>query len=72
MSEKRLRVVHVIVKPVLVWDNGEELTAGPEVEASALPLSALAQYAEKLPADLEVTEQHLLKQEFVNKNVESI
>lgn len=55
---KRLRVSHVLVQPVLVWDDGQELTPGPEVEATPLPLSGLPGLIEGLPRQVdELTEK---------------
>lgn len=48
---KRIRISHVVVQPVLVWDDGEELSPGPQAEAVAVPLSALAGLGEKLAAE---------------------
>lgn len=39
---RTLRVSHVIVQPVLVWDDGEELEPGPGVEPQQVPLKVLA------------------------------
>jgi hypothetical protein len=39
---RRLRIAHVIVQPVLAWDDGEELAPGPPVQPLQVPLSALA------------------------------
>lgn len=56
MSERRLRVAYVIVQPVRVWDDGVELSPGPEVQPQAAPLSALASLAEQIVAQVsEVT-----------------
>lgn len=38
----RLRVSHVIVRPVLLWDDGEDLTPGPETHAMVVTLAGLA------------------------------
>jgi hypothetical protein len=38
--EKKLRIVHVIVQPVLVWDDGEELSPfEQQVSPLQVPLS---------------------------------
>lgn len=52
MSARRLRVAHVIVTPVLVWDDGEELVPGPQADAIAVPLSALDGMADRLRAEV--------------------
>lgn len=48
----QLRVSHVVVQPVLVWDDGQELSPGPQVEAVQLPLSKLASFAPDIAAQL--------------------
>jgi hypothetical protein len=50
---KRLRIAQVVVQPVLTWDDGDELTPGPQVQPVTVPLSALAEMAERLPAEVE-------------------
>lgn len=49
---KRLRVSHVIVQPVLVWDDGEELTPGPQASPMQVPLSALSGVADSIRTDV--------------------
>jgi hypothetical protein len=48
----KLRISHLIVQAVLVYDDGDELTAGPELQPISLPLSKLAQLAESLPDEV--------------------
>ena len=48
----RLRVSHVIVQPVLVVDDGEELTAGPAAQQITLSLADLDGFADRLRADV--------------------
>lgn len=48
----KLRIAHIIVQPVLVWDDGEELTSGPELGQIAVPLSKLGEFAGTLPAEV--------------------
>jgi len=48
----KLRIAHIIVRPVLVWDDGEELTSGPELGQISVPLSRLVGFAESLPAEV--------------------
>lgn len=52
MPEKRLRVAHVIVQPVLVWDDGSELSPGPRAEPVHVPLSALPDLPAQIAAEL--------------------
>lgn len=49
----KVRVAHIVIKPVLVIDDGEELSPGPEVAELAVPLSkvseAIGNLLDKLP-----------------------
>jgi hypothetical protein len=56
----KLRVSHVIVQPVLVWDDGEELKPGPQAQPVQLPLSALAGMADQIKAEIAAQETQLL------------
>lgn len=47
-GQRRLRVLHVLVQPVLVWDDGETLTPGPEVNVAQVPLGALGEMPEQI------------------------
>lgn len=49
---RRLRIAHLVVQPVLVWDDGEEMTAGPALNPVTLPLSQVAHLVETLPAEV--------------------
>ena len=49
---RRLRVAHVVVQPVLVWDDGEELTPGPGVQPLSLSLSAFPEFPQQLAEQL--------------------
>lgn len=62
-GHKRLRVQHILVQPVLVWDDGDELRAGPQLEAAALPLSQVAGEVAKIPGQLAALEAQLLAAE---------
>lgn len=59
-NTKRLRVLGVIVQPVLVWDDGETLTPADPVQATQVPLSALAGLADEIEA--KVTQAQLPEQ----------
>lgn len=48
----RLRVAHVIIQPVLVYDDGEELSPGPVVNPSQVRLSELAGLADEIGASV--------------------
>lgn len=37
--DKRLRLMSITLKPAFVWDDGETLDPGPDVEALQLTLS---------------------------------
>lgn len=45
-----LRVLHVIVQPVLVLDDGTEFTAGPKVSPATVRLSELPALAAEIQA----------------------
>lgn len=49
---RRLRIAQVVVTPVLMWDDGEELTPGPSLQPITVPLSGLAGLAERLPGEV--------------------
>lgn len=63
MSERKLRVLHVLVQPVLVWDDGQDLLAGPEVQPQALPLSAMPELPEQILAQIKAQEDFINSQE---------
>lgn len=56
----KLRISHVIVQPVLVWDDGEELTPGPELGQIAVTLSKVAPFVGGLPAEVAALQEKLL------------
>lgn len=58
-NERRLRIQHVIVQPVLLWDDGEEFEPGPELQPILMPASKLVEYAERLPDELAVLAESL-------------
>lgn len=45
MTDKKLRISHVIVQTVVVYDDGEELTPGPQLQPVSMPLSQVAEFA---------------------------
>lgn len=49
---QRLRIQSLLVTPVLVWDDGEELTDGPPLGQVSVPLSKLAAFGASLPAEV--------------------
>lgn len=50
--KRRLRISHLVVQPVLVWDDGEELQPGPPIDPVPMPLSQLATFADNLPGEV--------------------
>jgi hypothetical protein len=52
MSERRLRIAHVTIQPVLVWDDGEELTPGPDLQAFSVPISKAIELVGNLPGEV--------------------
>lgn len=49
MTERRLRIAYVTVQPALIWDDGDQLITGPEVESVRLPLVHARQMLDELP-----------------------
>lgn len=49
---RTLRIAKIIVQPVLVWDDGEELQDGPQLGQISMPLSHLLEFGEGLPAEV--------------------
>lgn len=50
---RRLRVAHLIVQPVLVWDDGEDLEPGPGAEPVAVPLRGMDQFLARLMSEVD-------------------
>jgi len=44
----KLRISHLVIQPVLVLDDGDELTPGPQLEAAPVVISQLEDYVAKL------------------------
>jgi hypothetical protein len=59
MADRRLRVLHVQVLPVLVWDDGEEITPGPETQPMVVPLAQL----HTVPDAVRISMDQYLKQQ---------
>lgn len=49
---RRLRLSHLIIQPVLVWDDGTELLPGPDAAPKTVPLSAARALLDGLPAEI--------------------
>ena len=50
---RRLRLLHVLFQPVVVWDDGESIEPGPVLEVKALSLAEFEEAAARIPAELE-------------------
>jgi hypothetical protein len=48
-GRRRLRIAYVAVQPALVWDDGDQLVPGPEVQTVRLPLMHARQMLNELP-----------------------
>jgi len=51
-NQRRLRITQVLVQPVLIWDDGENIFPGPPMQPQAYPLSALHLLEDELKKDL--------------------
>jgi hypothetical protein len=49
---KTLRALHFVVQPILVWDDGADLTPGPVVEPQALTLAGVRDLVDNWPEKL--------------------
>lgn len=58
----KLRISHLIVQAVLVYDDGEELTPGPQLNPIQLPLSKLGEFGASLPAEVAALEAKLAEE----------
>lgn len=54
-----LRIANILVQVVVVQDDGEELTPGPELQPVSVPLSKLADLANVIPAEIAALEARL-------------
>lgn len=63
MTKKRLRIAHVIVQPVLVWDADDELSPGPELSPVSVPLSQAKDMLAGLPDEVEKLVEQLERDE---------
>lgn len=68
---RRLRVAQLIVTPVLMWDDGDELHPGPQAQPITVPLSRLAEVAANLPAEVAQMQDEILAAESDAENVEN-
>lgn len=44
----KLRIAHLVIQPVLVLDDGEELSPGPQLDAAPVTISQFEDYVAKL------------------------
>lgn len=49
---RRLRLAAFSVQPILTWDDGENLTPGPQTQPQVLTLVGLRELVEKWPETL--------------------
>lgn len=52
MTDRKLRVLHVLVQPVLVYDDGEELHPGPQTQPQMVSLRELAEMGDRVRAEV--------------------
>ena len=50
---RRLRIQGLVVNVSLVWDDGEEMTPGPQLQPVALAPSQVAEFMAQLPEQVE-------------------
>lgn len=55
--KRRLRVAHVLVQPVLVWDDGEHLYPGPQAGGAQVSVADLPGLPERLRGELLALEE---------------
>lgn len=60
---KRLRISHVVVQPVLVWDDGEELEPAEQITPIQVPLSKLPALAKTLPNEVSALARSITESE---------
>lgn len=56
---RRLRIAYVIVQPVLVWDDGTQLSPGPKTASIEVALPELPNLPKVLLAELDQTQKTL-------------
>lgn len=64
---RKLRISHILVQPVIVWDDGEELSPGPATQPTQVKPSDLATLLPHILAQLTQVEAELLAQELVGE-----
>lgn len=59
MADKKLRIQALTVQVALVWDDGEELSPGPELAPVTVSLSQARRMVEGLSAEVEKLAEQL-------------
>lgn len=60
---RKLRISHILVQPVIVWDDGEELSPGPATQPTQVKPSDLATLLPHVLDQIAQAEAELLAQE---------
>lgn len=63
MTDRKLRISHVEIRAVLVWDDGEELAPGPDLRPAAMPLSQTGAFLGALPSEVATLAEKLASQD---------
>jgi hypothetical protein len=62
-ADRKLRVGGIIVQPVFMWDDGDELKVAAQGEPQQLPVSEVAAYVGQIKAQVGELEAKLLSAE---------
>lgn len=58
---KKLRVLNVMIQPILVWDDGEELTMfEQQIKPLQVPLSELSSLDSRFKEEVKTLEEQIL------------
>lgn len=60
MSDRRLRVQHILVQPVLFWDDDEEAEPGPQMQPLTLTRTQTIDMLTTLPDEIQALQTRLL------------
>lgn len=63
MADRRLRIARIMIQPEMVWDDGEEMTPGPEVNALSVSLSQAFDFLQSLPDQVAKLQDQAQQQE---------
>lgn len=58
----KLRILHVTVQPVLVWDDGETLSPGPDAQSMNLPTGQVKEFIDGLHSQVKELEYKMLNE----------